>query len=147
MGKQQEKVLSACRVVVIAKSCACLSPVPLERFSEKVSLALVCQGRPVPLEQAVLTSIPTMAALEALDFVPTVDKFTPLSEHQEQTPGTFFDGPPVLHLHAPNTHITLPLASHQKHQPLKSLAENASADAARESNVRIEDVDVWVTSK
>ncbi|CAK1366209.1 hypothetical protein CB0940_09367 [Cercospora beticola] len=88
-----------------------------------------------------------MAALEALDFVPAVDKFTPLSQHQEQTPGTFFDGPPVLHLHAPNTHITLPLASHQKHQPLKNLAETVNDDVAQEGNVRLADVDVWVTSK
>ncbi|KAF2212027.1 hypothetical protein CERZMDRAFT_97944 [Cercospora zeae-maydis SCOH1-5] len=88
-----------------------------------------------------------MAALELLDVVPTVDDFTPISEHQEQTPGTFFDGPPVLHLHAPNTHITLPLASQQRHQPLKSLSETVSAEASQEGDTRIEHVDVWVTSK
>ncbi len=31
---------------------------------------------------------------------PALDSFTPLSEHQEQTPTSFYNAKPVLHYHA-----------------------------------------------
>ncbi|KAK4501960.1 hypothetical protein PRZ48_007770 [Zasmidium cellare] len=38
--------------------------------------------------------------MEQITTAPAVADFTPLSEHQAQTPGTFFGSRPVLHLHA-----------------------------------------------
>jgi len=39
---------------------------------------------------------------------PSLDDYTPLSEHQAQTPATFFGGKPVLHYHATSAKAYLP---------------------------------------
>ena len=43
--------------------------------------------------------------LEILNSAPEADAFTRLEEHQSQTPGTFFGGKPVLHLHSTNAQL------------------------------------------
>lgn len=46
-------------------------------------------------------TVAVAAAMERITAAPSViDDFTPLFEHQAQTPGTFFGAKPVLHLHA-----------------------------------------------
>ncbi|KAI5364884.1 Putative PH-like domain superfamily, protein ICln/Lot5/Saf5 [Septoria linicola] len=90
-----------------------------------------------------------MAALEQIGAQdrPSVDKFTPLREHHEQTPGTFFNAKPVLHIHAPQTYINLPLAAQQKHASLRALTHPVHDTTPQDGNIRIDNIDVWVTSK
>lgn len=38
-----------------------------------------------------------MISIHTLDALPTASDFTPLTEHQAQTPSSFFGAPPVLH--------------------------------------------------
>lgn len=102
-------------------------------------------------------------ALEALDRAPALEDFTLLAEHQEQTPGSFFDrGKAVLHFHARASTVTV-VEQSSSEQPAAAAAltalttlltgSNSAAAAAAASspeivdgNVSISHVDVWVTS-
>lgn len=87
-------------------------------------------------------------ALTPISTAPQSSDFTALSAHQEQTPATFFSGPPVLHLQSPNTtlHISKPdFDSQEAFASLVAAADSVPANA--EDEVEIFDVDVWVTSR
>ena len=95
-------------------------------------------------------------ALEAVSELPTVDSFTPLSEHQSQTPGTFFGGKPVLHCHSPTTNLVVSLAQYEQTSALHELStapQNQGGsntrpnEASTEDDVVISGIDVWVTSR
>ncbi|KAF2095845.1 hypothetical protein NA57DRAFT_78622 [Rhizodiscina lignyota] len=45
--------------------------------------------------------------IESITSAPSLDDFTPLDDHQSQTPSTFFGGKPVLHLCCPNSRVIL----------------------------------------
>ena len=84
-------------------------------------------------------------ALEHIDTSPGVGDFALLSEHQERTPGTFFGGKPVLHLHSPNASVKVSredLAS----QPAIASLLGPERSTSEEEQVLIEDIDVWVSS-
>ncbi|KAF1346261.1 regulator of volume decrease after cellular swelling-domain-containing protein [Delphinella strobiligena] len=49
-------------------------------------------------------------ALEIIRSAPQLEDYTPLSEHQAQTPGTFFGGKPVLYYHTTNADLSLETA-------------------------------------
>ena len=81
-------------------------------------------------------------SLQHLDNSPKADDFTPLSEHEQQTPASFFGAKPVLHAHYEA--MTLAVAAGQLQQD----------DAFRKFNSRREEeedlvdgVDVWVSSE
>lgn len=88
-----------------------------------------------------------MAAIAEVHDEPQLDSFIPLSQYEAQTPGTFFDGKPVLHFYACKTYITLPLVAQQKHRALATLTHLVESAAPQEGNTRIDDIDVWVTDK
>lgn len=73
--------------------------------------------------------------LETINSAPSFDDFTPLSEHQSQTPGTFFGGNPVLHLYCPNSRVVLQDASSvESLGPLLGAPEAATRRAEASSN-------------
>jgi nucleotide-sensitive chloride channel 1A len=77
---------------------------------------------------------------------PQSDDFTPLSEHQEQTPSTFFPSKPVLHFHV-DGHATLRIRTEElkgKVQFEALAGANGTQDA---EDTVMEGSDVWVTSK
>lgn len=81
-------------------------------------------------------------ALRHLDSAPKAEDFTPLQEHQEQTPTTFFSSKPVVHAHY--TGLTLSAPASQLQQDVafsKFSAETEGEDAL------IKDVDIWVNSE
>ncbi|KAL8723893.1 MAG: hypothetical protein Q9181_007097 [Wetmoreana brouardii] len=100
--------------------------------------------------------------MEILRILPTAEQFTPLANHQSQTPPSFYSGPPVLHQHSPSTTILLnskdlasspalatllPLSQHQRQS--NGSAHASSADEIDDDSghdIRTEDIDVWVTS-
>lgn len=86
-------------------------------------------------------------ALERIETPPAIEAFTLLSEHQEQTPGTFFGGKPVLHLHSPGAKVRISKEDLES-QPgtLLALQDSPRLSATLEGEVVIEDIDVWVTS-
>ncbi|KAK5113459.1 hypothetical protein LTR85_010887 [Meristemomyces frigidus] len=89
-------------------------------------------------------------AYEILRDAPKAADFTPLTEHLEQTPQTFFGAAkPVLHLHCPRAKVSIlraDLASQPDFAALQpeSSVTNGGGDAAP---VEIGDIDVWITSK
>lgn len=95
-------------------------------------------------------------ALEVIRSAPQLDAFTPLSEHQSQTPGTFFGGRPILYFHTSNA--SLSIDAHQLESSPAFSALNAGSDASAgavngngnsngDSKITITAVDVFVTSE
>ena len=83
--------------------------------------------------------------LESIHSSSQVADFTLLSQHQEQTPGTFFGGKPVLHLHSPGARVKISPEDLETQPALASLKDgDPSPDG--EGQVLLENVDVWVTS-
>lgn len=85
-----------------------------------------------------------------IDDAPSVADFILLSDHQAQTPSTFFGGKPVLHLHAPIATLKVPVAAAQQQGLSRLVGDNnsaAAAAAAIDGNVEIPGIDVWVTSR
>ena len=85
-------------------------------------------------------------ALEAVQTAPQFDDFTPLSQHQEQTPGTFFGASSVLHLHSAGATIRISAEDLQSQPTLETLKDEDFL-AGADGQVTFEGVDVWVTSK
>lgn len=84
-------------------------------------------------------------ALDTTNTSPQVGDFTLLSEHQEQTPGTFFGGKPVLHLHSPGAQIRI-LPEDLEAQPALASLKDGNPSPDSDGQLLLEHVDVWVTS-
>ncbi|KAH8640904.1 hypothetical protein IG631_03845 [Alternaria alternata] len=81
-------------------------------------------------------------SFQQLDNAPKADDFTPLSEHQSQTPTSFFSAKPVLHAHYEG--MTLVAAADQ----LKQDAAFSKFSPRREGEEDFVDgIDVWVSSE
>lgn len=79
--------------------------------------------------------------------VPELDKYTPLSVHQSQTPASF--SIPVLHLRNENCKLVL---SRDQTSLLPIFGDKATASSgqgveAGEDVVEVDGIDVWVTSE
>jgi nucleotide-sensitive chloride channel 1A len=84
-------------------------------------------------------------ALETIHTSPQVEDFTLLSQHQEQTPGTFFGGKPVLHLYSPRAKVKISPEDLETQPALASLRDgDLSPDS--EGQLLLENVDIWITS-
>jgi nucleotide-sensitive chloride channel 1A len=87
-------------------------------------------------------------SLTTITTAPTADDFTPLSEHHEQTPGSFFAGKAVLHLQAPASKLQISKDELEATEAVKALvATTDDAAVNAEGFVEIQDIDVWVTSR
>jgi nucleotide-sensitive chloride channel 1A len=89
-------------------------------------------------------------ALEEIDVAPTIESYKPLSEHEEQTPPTFFGGPPVLYLYSPKATVVVSKSQLEETPVLKRLRSAESTDELDgEANVdiAIDNVDIWVSSR
>lgn len=86
-------------------------------------------------------------AFEVIDAAPAMADFALLSEHQEQTPTTFFGGKPVLHLHATSNTIKIPSDQFAAQPDLQRLAGSTPPAAADDGSTHIPGVDVWVSSR
>jgi nucleotide-sensitive chloride channel 1A len=89
-----------------------------------------------------LTWTGTVMSLQHLDSAPKADDFTPLSEHQSQTPASFFGAKPVLHAHYEG--MTLVTAADQLKQDVAF--SNFSSKREGEEDL-VEGVEVWVSSE
>ena len=87
-------------------------------------------------------------SLETTQDLPSLENFTLLSEHEQQTPGTFFGGKPVLHLRCPLASLKISKEDLQLQPALARLQydELRSEDVTGEEQVIIDDIDVWVSS-
>jgi nucleotide-sensitive chloride channel 1A len=92
-------------------------------------------------------------AMELTSEVPTVESFIPLSEHQSQTPGTFFGGRPVLHYHSLGAKLLISQSQYAQFAALHELRDTEGQNGSIGPNgtsaedVTITGVDAWVTSQ
>ncbi|KAL9085596.1 MAG: hypothetical protein Q9165_007496 [Trypethelium subeluteriae] len=91
---------------------------------------------------------------------PALENFTPLAEHQEQTPDTFFGGKPILHFHSTNAQLLIEKDAleaneafsglyNAQHEPTRAGAPvngDTAADTTR-TQITVPDIDLWVTSE
>ncbi|KAI7374894.1 hypothetical protein KC336_g20105, partial [Hortaea werneckii] len=74
---------------------------------------------------------------------PQVEDFTPLDQHQEQTPQSFFAAKPVLHLQSPRATVAISKEDADKNADFGHLgSREEEADS-----ISFKDIDVWVTSR
>ncbi|CAK4017269.1 Hypothetical predicted protein [Lecanosticta acicola] len=87
-------------------------------------------------------------AFETIDTTPAIADFALLSEHQEQTPRTFFGGRPVLHLQVTSSTIKISHEQFAAQPDLKRLTGGSNPPASAEDGIlHIAGVDVWVSSR
>ena len=77
-----------------------------------------------------------------LDAAPKSEDFTPLQEHQEQTPATFFGSKPVLYSRVSG--LTLSAPASQLQQDAAFFRFNAETEG---DDALIKDVEIWVNSE
>lgn len=82
-------------------------------------------------------------AFRHLDAAPKAEDFTPLQEHQEQTPSTFFGSKPVLYARYSDLTLAIPSASLQA-DPVAGFSAVNDVDAGHSLAGHVE---IWVTSK
>ena len=83
-------------------------------------------------------------AYEIIHNAPRLGDFTALSEHQAQTPGTFFGTKAVLHLNCADAKLRVTAEDLAAQPDFAALGEGAPNGA---DEVEISGVDVWVTSR
>jgi nucleotide-sensitive chloride channel 1A len=81
-------------------------------------------------------------AIRHLDTAPKIEDFTPLQEHQEQTPTTFFGAKPVLY--ARISGLTISARPAQLQQDAAFFRFNIETEG---EDVLIKDVEIWVNSE
>ena len=98
--------------------------------------------------------------MEILRDIPQSSAFTPLAEHQSQTPASFYSGPAVLYYHSADCKILIQSHDLGSASPLSNLSvgnapatnghstNGGSGDTGEEDHeVSISGVEVWVTSQ
>ena len=95
--------------------------------------------------------------MEIIHDAPQTSSYVPVSEHQSQTPASFYSGPPVLYHQCSSAHLVI-LDSELRLSPaLSKLLENHVIGTAAATNgdsgnhqdedVVISNVEIWVTSE
>lgn len=96
--------------------------------------------------------------LRVIESSPRTDDYTSLQQHQEQTPGTFFGGAPVLHHHVQNASLKVDDRELASNDALAALRTSAGPGAAPHTpangehdeprvEVTITRIQIWVTSE
>ena len=81
-------------------------------------------------------------ALKHLNTAPKTEDFTPLQEHQQQTPTTFFGAKPVLYAHYSGLTLSAPASQLQQHVAFSKFSSESDGEDAL-----VKDVALWVSSE
>lgn len=81
-------------------------------------------------------------ALRHMTTAPTADDFTPLQEHQQQTPSTFFGANPVLYAHYTGLTLSAIPAQLQQHAAFSVFSTECDGEDAL-----ARDIAIWVSSE
>ena len=81
-------------------------------------------------------------SIQCVDIAPKASDFTPLQEHQEQTPITFFGAKPVTYAHHAGVTLSAPPSQLQENAVFAKFSTTTEGD-----DTLIKDVDIWVTSE
>jgi nucleotide-sensitive chloride channel 1A len=85
-------------------------------------------------------------ALETINTSPAIADFTPLSEHQEATPVSFFGAKSVLHLHSAAAKLKISKDDIDS-QPAIARLQDDAAVPDDDDQITVENVDIWVSSQ
>ncbi|KAF2746046.1 hypothetical protein M011DRAFT_459571 [Sporormia fimetaria CBS 119925] len=85
-------------------------------------------------------------ALQRVATPPKEEDFTPLQEHQEQTPSTFFGSKPVLYAHYSSLTLAIPTAKLQSDETISRFSSSPDEQASPEDSL-VRNVEIWVTSQ
>ncbi|PVI04367.1 hypothetical protein DM02DRAFT_586349 [Periconia macrospinosa] len=83
-------------------------------------------------------------SIQHLRSMPKAADFTPLQEHQEQTPSTFFGAKPVLHAHYSGLSLSAPAAQLKEHAVFAMFASSTPDDS---ENALVQNIEIWVNSE
>jgi nucleotide-sensitive chloride channel 1A len=89
-------------------------------------------------------------AVEVVSEAPNANSFTPLLEHQSQTPNTFFGGQPVLYFHSSGARIIVSRSQFDENSILHELQSPADIDSSNggpQDEILISEIDIWVSSR
>lgn len=86
-----------------------------------------------------------MSSFRHLATAPKADDFTPLQEHQQQTPSTFFGAKPVLYAHHAGFTISAPKSRLQSEDAFAKFS--SEPEGASEDDVLVNNVEAWVNSE
>lgn len=81
-------------------------------------------------------------SIRHLATAPLASDFTPLQEHQEQTPATFFGAKPVTYAHYSGVTLSAPASQLQEDPVFAKFGTTTDGD-----DTLIKHVDLWVTSE
>lgn len=105
------------------------------------------------------------ANMEVLRTPPSASSFTPLSEHQSQTPQSFYSGPAILYHHSPSATLKIHARDLDSAPALSGFANgahrntnghatapvtvngDATPEEEQDEEVELANMDVWVTSE
>ena len=97
--------------------------------------------------------------MEVIHEAPKVSSFTPLAEHQSQTPESFYSGPPVLYYRSQRAQLIILESELTASPALSKLVDAKSTNGTvvngereeeeeeHEQEKIIEGIDIWVTSE
>jgi nucleotide-sensitive chloride channel 1A len=81
-------------------------------------------------------------SIQHLDTAPKTENFTPLKEHEEQTPTTFFDAKPVLYAHYSGLTLSTPASQLEQDASFSKFARAIEGDDAL-----VKDITIYVNSE
>lgn len=81
-------------------------------------------------------------SIRHLNAAPQASDFTPLQEHQEQTPSTFFGAKPVVYANYSGVTLSAPASQLQDDPVFARFSTTTEGD-----DTLVKDVDIWVTSE
>jgi nucleotide-sensitive chloride channel 1A len=81
-------------------------------------------------------------SIRHVNTAPEASAFTPLQEHQEQTPTTFFGAKPVSYANYSGVTLSAPASQLQEDAAFAKFTTTTDGD-----DTLIKDVDIWVTSE
>lgn len=129
------------------KLCGELLPPTCSKPNSFPCVSHVAKQHRIPLHPSrnqTRKSVSPKMALQHLDFAPKAEDFTPLQQHQEQTPSTFFGSKPVLY--AQYSDLTLSIPS-SKLQADPSIGRFAAEPDEGTEDALIKNVEIWVSSE
>ena len=91
-------------------------------------------------EPKVSTSV--AMGLQHLGTAPKTEDFTPLQEHQQQTPSTFFGAKPVLYAHYTGLTLSAPVSQLEQDAAFSRFASERHGEDAL-----VKDIAIWVSSE
>ncbi len=81
-------------------------------------------------------------AMQHIDTAPEPNSFTPLREHEQQTPTTFFGAKPVLYAHYSGLTLSAPAGQLDQDATFAKFSSEQEGD-----NSLVNNVDIWVNSE